>query len=189
MHKRAWLIAMAVAVLTVAAVGATVGYRGYREHVAQPEFPQVDTSSLSPGRAAVMRIVAQEYATQPGMFKYSEGNDEPWCADFTSWVMRESGEPFANPNSGHWRIPGVLTLTDYLHNEGRWEPTDYLPQPGDMVIYDEPSPKHQHVNIVVADDNGTLTTIGGGEGRDGGLGLSTYKIIDDPGIQGFGRYE
>ena len=60
---------------------------------------------------------------------------------------------------------GVLTLTAYLRAENRWEGPDYRPQPGDMVIYDEPSPKGQHVNLVLVDDDGTLTTIGGGEGR------------------------
>jgi hypothetical protein len=56
-----------------------------------------------------------------------------------------------------------------------------------MVLYDKPSPKGQHVNIVLINDNGTLTTVGGGEGAN--VGLSTYKIADDPGIRGFGRYE
>ncbi len=121
------------------------------------------------------------------MVKYSEGNDEPWCADFTSWVMRASGKPFANPNSGHWRIPGVLTLTAYLKEQGRYETPDYSPKPGDMVLYDEPSPKGQHVNIVLINDNGTLTTVGGGEGR--GVGLSTYVAANDSGITGYGRYE
>lgn len=189
MHKRAWRILLIVAALVIVAFAATTGYRGYREHIAEPSFPDVDTSALTPGRTAVIHVLAQEYAAQAGMFKYSEGNDEPWCADFTSWVMRESGKPFANPNSGHWRIPGVMTLTDYLRSEGRWEPPDYSPLPGDMVLYDEPSPKGQHVNIVLIDNNGTLTTVGGGEGRNGSLGLSTYKIADDPGIRGFGRYE
>lgn len=64
----------------------------------------------------MVRILGEEYAAQAGMAKYSEGNDEPWCADFTSWVMRASGKPFSNPNSGHWRIPGVLTLTAYLRD-------------------------------------------------------------------------
>ena len=80
-----------------------------------------------------------------------------------------------------------MTLTDYLHSEGRWESPDYSPLPGDMVLYDKPSPKGQHVNIVLVNDNGTLTTVGGGEGIN--VGLSTYKIADDPGIRGFGRYE
>jgi len=187
MHKRARRILLVVAALVLTGVATLVGYRGYREHVARPDFPAVDTSTLSPGRAAVVHILAQEYASQSSMSKYSEGNDEPWCADFTSWVMRESGKPFVNPNSGHWRIPGVMTLTDYLHAEGRWEPVDYSPFPGDMVLYDKPSPKGQHVNIVLINDNGTLTTVGGGEGAN--VGLSTYKITDDPGIRGFGRYE
>lgn len=187
MHNRAWRILLVVAALVMVGVAGLAGYRGYREHIARPDFPAVDTSQLSPGRAAVVRILAQEYAAQSSMSKYSEGNDEPWCADFTSWVMRESGKPFSNPNSGHWRIPGVMTLTDYLHSEGRWESPDYSPLPGDMVLYDKPSPKGQHVNIVLINDDGTLTTVGGGEGTN--VGLSTYKIADDPGIRGFGRYE
>ncbi|SLD27906.1 Uncharacterised protein [Mycobacteroides abscessus subsp. massiliense] len=55
--------------------------------------------------------------------------------------MRASGKPFSNPNSGHWRIPGVLTLTAYLRDEGRYETPGYAPEPGDMVLYDKPSPK------------------------------------------------
>lgn len=179
------LLPVALAATLVVVAGAALGF--YRSHTATPTFPVVDTSALSPGRAAVVRILGEEYATQAGMSKYSEGNDEPWCADFTSWVMRASGKPFTNPNSGHWRIPGVLTLTAYLKEEGRYEAPGYAPKPGDMVLYDEPSPKGQHVNIVLINDNGTLTTVGGGEGR--GVGLSTYAAADDAGITGYGRYE
>lgn len=56
-----------------------------------------------------------------------------------------------------------------------------------MVLYDAPSPKGQHVNIVLINDDGILTTVGGNEGRN--VALSTYQISDDPGIRGFGRYE
>ncbi|WP_078324225.1 CHAP domain-containing protein [Mycobacteroides salmoniphilum] len=182
--RRALILVALVTTLVVVAGGA-IGF--YRSRTASPAFPVVDTTALSPGRAAVVRILGQEYAEQAGMVKYSEGNDEPWCADFTSWVMRESGRPFANPNSGNWRIPGVLTLTAYLKDQGRYETPEYAPKPGDMVLYDEPSPKGQHVNIVLINDNGTLTTVGGGEGR--GVGLSTYVAADDSGITGYGRYE
>lgn len=187
MRKRTWGILLATALVATAAIVGIGLQRRHAEQLAAVPFPQVDTSNLSTGRARVVQILSQEYAAQAGMWKYSEGNDEPWCADFTSWVMRESGKPFANPNSGHWRIPGVLTLTDYLRTQGRFEARDYAPQPGDMVLYDEPSPKGQHVNIVLVNNNGTLTTVGGGEGR--GVGLSTYTAADDPGIRGFGRYE
>ncbi|MGH3724724.1 MAG: CHAP domain-containing protein [Mycobacterium sp.] len=182
--RRALLLVALVTALVMVAGGA-LGF--YRSRTATPTFPVVDTTALSPGRAAVVRILGQEYAQQAGMVKYSEGNDEPWCADFTSWVMRQSGMPFSNPNSGHWRIPGVLTLTDYLRREGRFEPRVYSPQPGDMVLYNQPSPRGQHVNIVLINDNGTLTTVGGGEGR--GVGLATYVAAEDSGITGYGRYE
>lgn len=188
MNSRVRRLVIGATLVAVALVAATVGaVRLYQDHVAPQPFPSVDTTHLSPGRAAVVHILAREYAAQAGMSKYSEGNDEPWCADFTSWVMRESGKPFSNPNSGSWRIPGVLTLTGYLRDEGRWETRDYRPQPGDMVLYDEPSPHGQHVNIVLINDGGTLTTVGGGEGR--GVGLDTFVAADDPGITGYGRYE
>lgn len=51
MHKRASLALLALA-----------GYRGYLEHAARPAFPTVDTAQLSPGRAAVVHVLAQEYA-------------------------------------------------------------------------------------------------------------------------------
>lgn len=35
--------------------------------------------------------------------------------------------------------------------------------------------------------NGTLTTVGGGEGRE--VGSSIYVAADDLGLTGFGRYE
>jgi hypothetical protein len=182
--RRALLLVALVTALVMAAGGAIAFYRS---RTASPAFPIVDITALTPGRAAVVRVLGQEYAEQAGMVKYSEGNDEPWCADFASWVMRESGRPFANPNSGNWRIPGVLTLTAYLKDQGRYETPEYAPKPGDMVLYDEPSPKGQHVNIVLTNDHGTLTTVGGGEGR--GVGLSTYVAADDSGITGYGRYE
>lgn len=35
--------------------------------------------------------------------------------------------------------------------------------------------------------NGTLTTVGGGEGRE--VGSSIYVAADDLGLTGYGRYE
>lgn len=62
MHKRASLALLAVAGLVMVAVAALAGYRGYLEHAARPAFPTVDTAQLSPGRAAVVHVLAQEYA-------------------------------------------------------------------------------------------------------------------------------
>ncbi len=73
-------------------------------------------------RSRIVDIVHSEYDRNAAGTTYSEGVDESWCADFVSTVMRKAGVPFDNPNSGSWRIPGVATLTDYLHASGRWRP-------------------------------------------------------------------
>ena len=49
------------------------------------------------------------------------GVEEPWCADFVSWIMREAGLPLSNPNSGHWRIPGVYTWQEYYQSQSRFQ--------------------------------------------------------------------
>lgn len=50
-----------------------------------------------------------------------------------------------------------------------------------------PSPKGQQINTVLININGTLTTVGDGEGRE--VGLSIYVAADDLGLTGYGRYE
>ena len=47
-----------VTVFAVLGVGGMLGYRAYREHTAQPPFPVVDTTALSPARAAVIGVLA-----------------------------------------------------------------------------------------------------------------------------------
>ncbi len=135
-------------------------------------------------RARVVDVVREQYEHNPAGTTYSQGVTEPWCADFVSWTMREAGVPLRNPNSGSWRIPGVATLTDHLRDTGRLRPATYRPTPGDIVLYDKPSPMGQHTNVVVAVAGDEITTVGGKE-RDG-VTLRTYRQGSDPGIIGYG---
>ncbi|MGC4934914.1 CHAP domain-containing protein [Gordonia sp. DT30] len=184
-------------VLIVACVSAVVGMRalggggdplsravGGLVPSARPSFPAVDTTGLSPQRRRIIDVVRAQYARNAPGTTYSGGAEEPWCADFVSTVMRESGVPLNNPNSGSWRIPGVATLTDYLHSSGRWRGPAHHPQPGDIVVYDKPSPLGQHTNIVVSVDGDQVRTVGGNEAD--GITLRTAALATDPGLQGFG---
>jgi hypothetical protein len=79
--------------------------------------------------------------------------------------MREAGEPLTNPNSGSWRIPGVATLQDYYQSIEAFRPYEsgYQPKVGDVVLYNDPGIFGQHTNIVIKNDDGALTTVGGNE--------------------------
>nr|WP_084519089.1 CHAP domain-containing protein [Nocardia mexicana] len=150
-------------------------------------FPDIDPTGLDADQARIVEVVRGEYDNPGDGLEYAEGVEEPWCADFVSWVMRAAGRPLANPNSGSWRIPGVYTLQEYFEGEGRFAAADsgYLPRAGDVVLYDATSPFGQHTNIVLAADSATLTTIGGNE--RGVIGIHHYIRAEIPGMVGFGR--
>ncbi len=148
-------------------------------------FPTLDSKSLTPQQATVMRIARTEYETQPAGTKYSQGVAEPWCADFVSWVMKEAGAPLANPNSGSWRIPGTMTLRDYFRTRGNWHAygDGYMPRTGDIAIYDGNGPHGQHTNFVISYTNGILTTVGGNEG--GAIHVQQFPLDDSLKAVGF----
>jgi len=151
-------------------------------------FPIISTSQLTTTQQKIVTLARQEYAKKPVSFdanvlKYTDGNKEPWCADFASWIFREAGQPFNNPNSGSWRIPGVYTLEDYFQEKHRWQPAgNYRPQSGDVAIYSKGS---GHTNIVLTVEGDTMTTIGGNE--NGHLRIDTLKYTaGTEGLLGFG---
>lgn len=150
-------------------------------------FPKIDETNLSETQKKVVALTKQEHAAQVEYTKYSEGNKEAWCADFASWIMKEAGVSYKNPNSGHWRIPGTLTLREYYEKEGRFKPvdSDYMPKVGDVILYDGAGWFGQHVNIVLAYENGKVTTVGGNEAGKvrvqtrplGGEGTVGYGVL------------
>jgi hypothetical protein len=149
-------------------------------------FPEMDNKTLSDKQQSIVTILKKEYELNPDGKKYSEGVDEPWCADFVSWTMREAGLPLSNPNSGSWRIPGTYTLREYYESIGTFRSgeSNYSPKIGDIVLYDNPSTFGQHTNFVLNNDNGLITTIGGNE--PGGIRITTHRASDDPGLVGYG---
>jgi hypothetical protein len=156
-------------------------------------FPEIDHSNLSPNQIKLINILKTEYKLKPksfdaNMMKYSENNQESWCADFVSWAYREAGLKLSNPNSGSWRIPGTQTLKQYFKNQGNWQTYEsgYQPKTGDVIIYKSAtSPFGRHTNIVLKNENGTITTIGGNEGRT--VRIQQFKLSDEMGIDGYGE--
>lgn len=149
-------------------------------------FPEIATDDLSDKQVKVLTILKEEYAANPDGTKYSQGVQEAWCADFLSWVYNEAGVPLTNPYSGSWRIPGTYTLREYYEAEGRLRlaGSEYTPKVGDSMLYDNPSPFGQHTNIIIANDNGVITTIGGNE--PGGIRIVKHTTQRDPGFIGYG---
>lgn len=187
-----WLVAI---VVVAALVGAgVVGVRWWQDRAHPPalagerltEFPAIDRSALDPTQARVLAVAEREFTAPGAGEKYAEGVREPWCADFVSWVMRESGVPLANPNSGSWRIPGVYTLQEFYAATDRFVPFgDYRPRTGDVLLYRADSAFGQHTNLVLTADADTVTTLGGNE--FGEIRLHRFRLAQVPGIVGFGR--
>jgi hypothetical protein len=153
-------------------------------------FPDIDTAGLGPTQAALAQVLREQYdQNQPGTV-YSDGVEENWCADFVSWVYREAGASFSNPNSGSWRIPGVLTLWEYFRSQGQFteDLAGFTPQFGDVVLYEDVAEVGQHTNIVLSFEDGWITTVGGNEGKPAQVRVSRARL-DDPslGIIGIGR--
>ncbi|MDR0956114.1 MAG: CHAP domain-containing protein [Candidatus Nomurabacteria bacterium] len=188
--------ALAVIVI-VAAGGLTIGLlqklrpagtttsQNVKTSRAAKTFPQI-SSNLSAARQKILQTAKAEWQAQPTPTKYSDGADEPWCADFVSWVLSRSGLRMSNPNSGSWRIPGVATLTDYFQSQvGVWQNINsgYTPQPGDVITY-YGGAVGQHAEIITSVDGQNFTTVSGGLAKS--VSLQEREIRDDKfGVQGF----
>lgn len=162
-------------------------------------YPIIETENLSIQQKNIINFTKAEYEKQAvsydvNVLEYTEGVKEAWCADFISWTMLQAEIPLSNPHSGHWRIPGVLTLQEYYKENNRYVDADgYQPSVGDVAIY---IGRHtlgllsrQHANIVIAvDDNNMMTTIGGNE--NGRLKLVTQPIKENKNsLVGFGKLQ
>ncbi|MDH6198148.1 hypothetical protein M2272_004807 [Mycobacterium frederiksbergense] len=185
-----WLALCAVLVVATIGLAALLIERPHSAFDILPgkrdPFPQIDRAALTPAQARIIDILQVQYDAQPGGSRFSEGVQEPWCADFVSWVLNEAGQPLANPNSGHWRIPGVYTLQEYYQGTGRFaDPGSYRPHTGDVVMYADDSPLGLHTNFVAAVDGNEITTVGGNE--QGGIRVHTLDAAEVAGILGFGR--
>lgn len=150
------------------------------------DFPAIETARLTTTQQRIVQLTKQEFIAQPPGTKYSQGQAEPWCADFVSWIMNEAGVPLKNPNSGSWRIPGTSTLADYYERYGLLKSPNsaYSPAVGDVVVYRGSPLFGDHTNIVLKNDNGVLTTIGGNE--NGRIRVTVNTAKDYRGLVGYG---
>lgn len=189
-RRRGVVIAMVVLVVAVVGGGLLATRLVPERYVPwnTVAFPDVDRGALTPLQGHVLNALEEQYRDpQPGEF-YSEGVDQAWCANFVSWIMARVDAPYANPHSGHWRIPGVLTLQDYFVGEGRFTPADtnYLPRTGDVVLYISPV-VGEHTNMIVSVDPETRTAITLGGNETGAVRLHRLRWQDDSAVIGFGH--
>ncbi len=98
---------------------------------------------------------------------YTDGNAyEEWCADFVSYVYKESGQPFTNGERGTngWDEYNANNIR-YMGFSYHAADSGYVPQPGDVAYFDYAG---GHVEIVesggrhptfIYGDSGTLDPI------------------------------
>ncbi|WP_040798123.1 CHAP domain-containing protein [Nocardia higoensis] len=181
--------------VVVLAVAAVLGVRWWSDRAdgalagqRLTSFPAVDRSALDADQRALVAVLERQFDDPGSGPDYAEGVVEAWCADFVSWVMREAGRPLSNPNSGSWRIPGVYTLQEYYQSVDRFVPIEAADQPrtGDVLLYGPDSSFGHHTNIVLAADNGTVTTIGGNE--FGRVSIHRFRLAEVPDVVGYGRF-
>ena len=149
-------------------------------------FPDIDTANLSPTRQKIISLAKTEFKAQSAGTKFSQGAEEAWCANFVSWIMYQAGAPLKNPHTGGWRIPGTFTLREHYETAGRFKPANsgYQPLPGDVAIYRNSPVFGDHTNIVLKNDNGVQTTVGGNEANRIRVFINHDKRYD--GLLGYG---
>ena len=149
-------------------------------------FPDIDTANLSPTRQKIISLAKTEFKAQSAGAKFCQGAKEAWCANFVSWIIHQAGTPLKNPHTGGWRIPGTFTLREYYEANGRFKPANsgYQPLPGDVAIYRNSPVFGDHTNIVLKNDNGVLTTVGGNETNRIRVFVNRDKQYD--GLLGYG---
>jgi hypothetical protein len=122
--------------------------------LAEQELAKWESGQMSPGFRP---------SDATSFSKYTDNIGADWCAWFTSWILKEAGNPVGTPGRQWWSYVDDFTEKGptergfVVHqNDGQFKP-----QPGDFAIYNNGS----HINIVVGySDNGQMITIGGNQG-------------------------
>jgi hypothetical protein len=124
-------------------------------------LPAVDGSSdvaiASQLAAAGIVEVPRGSNRGPGVDVFTDGNAEPWCADFVSWVLRAAGRPFTGGASAGWRLAWTGAVRAWFVARAAWRERLLAdPRPGDVVWFDR-----GHVGIVERVEGTALRTIEG----------------------------
>lgn len=120
--------------------------------------------------------------SSPEILVFSDGNAEPWCADFVSWVLKETGRPFTGGASGGWRLAWTPDIRDWFNARGRYRTRAVAqPEPGDVIWFGR-----GHVGFVRRVQGDRIETIEGNAGD--AVRLRVYeRWRANPAIDGFGR--
>jgi hypothetical protein len=150
-------------------------------------------------------VVETSEDTGPRIREYTDNNVEPWCADFVSWVLWQSGNKLdPGPASYEYskdrtagRESAVVNLSSYYSRFEIFIPpgTGVDLMPGDVVFFNWSSceggtKQRTHTGIIADYDASSkvITTIEGNKGVDGREGVGARRIsISNPCITGFGR--
>lgn len=159
-----------------------------------PAIPALRMGSLPDGDGVPVLAVAERLLAlgireePPGsnagaaVLQLTDGNAEPWCADFVSWVLRAAGRPFTGGASGGWRLAWTPDVRAWFAARDRYRPRLVAdPAPGDVVWFG-----HGHVGFVRRADERLLETIEGN--ADDAVRVRRYPgWRADTRIDGFGR--
>ncbi len=115
----------------------------------------------------------------PEVNKYTDNTLEYWCADFVSWVYKQSGSPFTGGASGGWRIASVEGVQAYMEEKGVFYKNvsgTPDPRPGDVYVINN----GEHIGIVVKVEGKDLHVVSGNTSTDNysngvGVGDTVYK--------------
>jgi len=158
---------------------STAGLDQTRQNVVENALCQLATWEQQPGYPWPCPSGVGECSnsySETGYLKYSDNMQEEWCADFVSWILKQSGQPFTGGDDGGWLIPLVSNIQALGEQKGSgftWHSASsgYKPQPGDIAIHGP-----NHTNIFIASSGGTVIYIGGDQGHGPYPGGSIVSI-------------
>lgn len=114
--------------------------------------------------------------------RYSNGQQEPWCANFVSWCFRQAGHPLPGNQEA---IGSCDTMAAELRARGAlFQSGERTPQPGDVIFFGQPG-DYTHVGIVERVEGGKVYTV---EGNSGDRVTERSYDLGDPKIQAYGRW-
>ncbi len=114
--------------------------------------------------------------------RYSNGQNEPWCANFVSWTFRQAGLDLPGNQDA---IGSCDTMARELASRGAlFRKGEGTPQPGDIIFFGVPGDL-THVGIVQRVENGQVYTV---EGNSGNRVAERSYPLDSPRIMSYGRW-
>jgi hypothetical protein len=125
--------------------------------------PAIACASLPTNQAVACNAAVQWNIWQSGtvshsslLNKYTDGNAyEEWCADFVSYIYKQSGKPFSNGERDNWDEYAADTVQNmgFTYHSAK----NYTPKAGDVAYFNYPG---GHVEIVAIGGSNPLFIYG-----------------------------